>query len=135
MDIKDIIIKQKKLFEELLKLLDDQYEFLIGNDPMKVDKVARDLDDASKEIAKIEIQRRKVMGTETKVSEVVDRLNDEETNESYEKIQTLLMSIQKQKEANDELLKNKMFFTKKMLNMLNPQGQQKTYNAYGQMKR
>lgn len=135
MDIKDIIIKQKNLFEELLKLLDDQYEFLIGNDPMKVDKVARDLDDASKEIAKIEIQRRKVMGTETKVSEVVDRLNDEETNESYEKIQTLLMSIQKQKEANDELLKNKMFFTKKMLNMLNPQGQQKTYNAYGQMKR
>ncbi|MFI3210546.1 MAG: hypothetical protein R3Y64_05795, partial [Peptostreptococcaceae bacterium] len=71
MDIKDIIIKQKKLFEELLKLLDDQYEFLIGNDPMKVDKVARELDDASKEIAKIEIQRRKVMGTETKVSEVV----------------------------------------------------------------
>ncbi len=135
MDIKDIIIKQKDLFEELLKLLDDQYEFLIGNDPMKVDKVARDLDDVSKEIAKIEIQRRKVMGTETKVSEVVDRLNDEETNESYEKIQTLLTSIQKQKEANDELLKNKMFFAKKMLNMLNPQGQQKTYNAYGQMKR
>lgn len=134
-DIKVVIFEEKKLLKNLLELLDNQYEYILEQDVMKVDKVARDLDELTKKIAKAEIERRKIMGSEAKVSDIIYKTEDELLIKSYEEIQTILRDIQIQKDANDELLKNKMFFTKKMINMLNPNRPNQTYNAYGQMRK
>jgi len=132
-DIKNIIFEEKSLLKELLQLLDNQYDFLLGDDVVKIDKVARDLEDLSKKLAKAEIERRKIMGTD--VLSVIEKINDEALSHAYTEIQSLLLNIENQKEANEKLLKNRIFYTKKMLNMLNPQRQNQTYNAYGQMKK
>lgn len=134
-DVKAIIFEEKNLLKELLSLLDNQYDYILGQEVMKVDKVARDLDELSKKIAKAEIERRKIMGPETNVGKVIDEINDEALNKAYLEIQSLLSNIQIQKEANDELLKNKIFYTKKMINIINPNRPNPTYNAYGQMRK
>lgn len=134
-DIKNIIFEEKSLLKELLKLLDEQYDYLLGSDPLKVDKVARDLEDISKKVARCEIDRRKIMGAESDVSKIVEDINDKALSSAYKEVQTVLLDIEIQKKANEELLKNKVFYTKKMLNILNPQRQKQTYNAYGQMRK
>lgn len=134
-DIKAIIFEEKNLLKKLLELLDNQYEYILDQDVMKVDKVARDLDEISKKIAKSEIERRKIMGNEAKVGEIINKTEDELLIKAYDEIQVILRDIQIQKEANEELIKNKIFFTKKMINMLNPNRPNQTYNAYGQMRK
>lgn len=134
-DIKAVIFEEKNLLKKLLELLDNQYEYILDQDVMKVDKVARDLDEISKKIAKSEIERRKIMGNEAKVGEIINKTEDELLIKAYDEIQVILRDIQIQKEANEELIKNKIFFTKKMINMLNPNRPNQTYNAYGQMRK
>ncbi len=134
-DIKAIIFEEKNLLKKLLELLDNQYEYILDQDVMKVDKVARDLDEISKKIAKSEIERRKIMGNEAKVGDIINKTEDELLIKAYDEIQVILRDIQIQKEANEELIKNKIFFTKKMINMLNPNRPNQTYNAYGQMRK
>ncbi len=134
-DIKAIIFEEKNLLKKLLEFLDNQYEYILDQDVMKVDKVARDLDEISKKIAKSEIERRKIMGNEAKVGEIINKTEDELLIKAYDEIQVILRDIQIQKEANEELIKNKIFFTKKMINMLNPNRPNQTYNAYGQMRK
>lgn len=134
-DIKAVIFEEKNLLKKLLELLDNQYEYILDQDVMKVDKVARDLDEISKKIAKSEIERRKIMGNEAKVGDIINKTEDELLIKAYDDIQVILRDIQIQKEANEELIKNKIFFTKKMINMLNPNRPNQTYNAYGQMRK
>ena len=62
-DIKVIIYEEKSILKKLLNLLDEQYDFIINKDVIQMDKIASKLDETSKELAKIEIQRRNIMGS------------------------------------------------------------------------
>lgn len=61
-ELKVIIYEQKNLFKKLIKLLDEQYEFIVNKEVTKMDKIAKDLEGLSRDIAKLEIQRRNLVG-------------------------------------------------------------------------
>ena len=131
--IKVIIYEEKNILKELLSLLDEQYDSIINKDIIQMDKIAGKLDETSKELAKIEIQRRNIMGSEANIREIVEQSDDENIKSAYEEIVSTLRMVQLQKEANDTLIKQKLFFTKKMINFIKPSKDIGVYNAYGRV--
>ena len=132
-EIKVIIYEEKNILKNLLALLDEQYDYIINKEIIKMDKVAKKLDETSKELAKIEIQRRNIMGSEASMKEIVQLCDDENIKNAYEEIVSTLRMAQLQKEANDTLIKQKLFFTKKMINFIKPSKDIGVYNAYGKV--
>ena len=132
-EIKVIIYEEKNILKNLLALLDEQYDYIINKEIIKMDKVAKKLDETSKELAKIEIQRRNIMGSEASMKEIVQLCDDENIKNAYEEIVSTLRTVQLQKEANDTLIKQKLFFTKKMINFIKPSKDIGVYNAYGKV--
>ena len=132
-EIKVIIYEEKNILKNLLALLDEQYDYIINKEIIKMDKVAKKLDETSKELAKIEIQRRNIMGSEASMKEIVQLCDDENIKSAYEEIVSTLRMVQLQKEANDTLIKQKLFFTKKMINFIKPSKDIGVYNAYGKV--
>ena len=47
--------------------------------------------------------------------------------------QLAIKMVQLQKEANDTLIKQRLFFTKKMINLIKPSKDIGVYNAYGKV--
>lgn len=131
--LKVIIFEEKNIIKNLLTLLDEQYNLIIDKDVIKMDKIAKELDEVAKDLARIEIKRRNIMGSEASMKEVVEDSNDEKVKQAYEEIQTTLKMIEIQKEANEILIKQRLFFTKKMINCIKPKKGIGTYNAYGQV--
>lgn len=131
--LKVIIFEEKNIIKNLLTLLDEQYNLIIDKDVIKMDKIAKKLDEVAKDLARIEIKRRNIMGSEASMKEVVEASNDEKIKQAYEEIQTTLKMIEIQKEANEILIKQRLFFTKKMINCIKPNKGIGTYNAYGQV--
>ena len=132
-EIKVIIYEEKNILKNLLALLDEQYDYIINKEIIKMDKVAKKLDETSKELAKIEIQRRNIMGSEASMKEIVQLCDDENIKNAYEEIVSTLRMVQLQKESNDTLIKQKLFFTKKMINFIKPSKDIGVYNAYGKV--
>lgn len=132
-EIKVIIYEEKNILKNLLALLDEQYDCIINKEIIKMDKIAKKLDETSKELAKIEIQRRNIMGSEASMKEIVQLCDDENIKNAYDEIVSTLRMVQLQKEANDTLIKQKLFFTKKMINFIKPSKDIGVYNAYGKV--
>ena len=132
-EIKVIIYEEKNILKNLLALLDEQYDYIINKEIIKMDKVAKKLDETSKELAKIEIQRRNIMGSEASMKEIVQLCDDENIKSAYEEIVSTIKMVQLQKEANDTLIKQRLFFTKKMINLIKPSKDIGVYNAYGKV--
>jgi len=131
--LKVVIFEEKNIIKNLLTLLDEQYNLIIDKDVIKMDKIAKELDESAKNLARIEIKRRNIMGSESSMKEVVDASDDEKIKQAYEEIQATLKMIEIQKEANEILIKQRLFFTQKMMNCIKPNKGIGTYNAYGQV--
>lgn len=132
-ELKVIIYEQRKLFKELLNSLDEQYDLMLGKDATLLDKVVKKLENTSRDIAKLEIQRRNIVGSDFSMSSLIEKTNDENIKEAYEEIKQTIKMIEIQKESNQILLKQKLFFNKKMLNTLKPNQGIGTYNYCGQV--
>jgi len=131
--LKVVIFEEKNIIKNLLTLLDEQYNLIIDKDVIKMDKIAKELDESAKNLARIEIKRRNIMGSESSMKEVVEASDDEKIKQAYEEIQATLKMIEIQKEANEILIKQRLFFTQKMINCIKPNKGIGTYNAYGQV--
>lgn len=132
-ELKVIIYEQRKLFKELLNLLDEQYDLILGKDPTVLDKIARKLENVSRDIAKLEIQRRNIVGSDFSMGTLIEENDDKNIKEAYEEIKSTIKMIEVQKESNHVILKQKLFFTKKMLNVIKPSQGTGTYNYCGQV--
>lgn len=132
-ELKVIIYEQKKMFKELLNLLDEQYDLILGKDPTLLDKIARKLENVSRDIAKLEIQRRNIVGSDFSMGTLIEKNDDKNIKEAYEEIKSTIKMIEVQKESNHIILKQKLFFTKKMLNVIKPSQGTGTYNYCGQV--
>ncbi|MDU3801877.1 flagellar protein FlgN [Paraclostridium bifermentans] len=132
-ELKVIIYEQRKLFKELLNLLDEQYDLILGKDPTLLDKIARKLENISRDIAKLEIQRRNIVGSDFSMGTLIEKNDDKNIKEAYEEIKSTIKMIEVQKESNHVILKQKLFFTKKMLNVIKPSQGTGTYNYCGQV--
>lgn len=132
-ELKVIIYEQRKMFKELLNLLDEQYDLILGKDPTLLDKIARKLENVSRDIAKLEIQRRNIVGSDFSMRTLIEENDDKNIKEAYEEIKSTIKMIEVQKESNHVILKQKLFFTKKMLNVIKPSQGTGTYNYCGQV--
>ena len=134
-NLKVVIFEEKKVIKDLLDLLDKQYDYIVNKEVVKMDGIVSELEDVSKKLAKLEIERRNIMGKDASLKELVESSNDEKLTEAYRDIQRNLNMIEQQKKANEELVKNRLFYTKKMLNLLSHKRGNGTYNAYGQIRK
>lgn len=132
-ELKVIIYEQRKMFKELLNLLDEQYDLILGKDPTLLDKIARKLENVSRDIAKLEIQRRNIVGSDFSMGTLIEENDDKNIKDAYEEIKSTIKMIEVQKESNHVILKQKLFFTKKMLNVIKPSQGTGTYNYCGQV--
>ena len=132
-ELKVIIYEQRKMFKELLNLLDEQYDLILGKDPTLLDKIAKKLENVSRDIAKLEIQRRNIVGSDFSMGTLIEENEDKNIKEAYEEIKSTIKMIEVQKESNHVILKQKLFFTKKMLNVIKPSQGTGTYNYCGQV--
>lgn len=132
-ELKVVIYEQRKLFKELLDLLDEQYDLMLSKDATLLDKIVKKLENTCRDIAKLEIQRRNIVGSDVSMSSIIEQSDDKNIKEAYEEIKQSIKMIEIQKESNQMLLKQKLFFNKKMLNVLKPNQGIGTYNYCGQV--
>lgn len=132
-ELKIVIYEEKNILKKLLDLLDEQYELLINKDVIKLDKIAEEIDLVAKELATLEIKRRNIVGSETSMAKLTEDCNDENIIKAYEDIKHYLHMLEVQKEANNNLIKQKLLFTKKMINFIKPSKGIGTYNSFGQV--
>lgn len=133
-ELKVIIFEQKKILQNLLKLLDEQYNLVLNKDVIALGKIAEDIEEEGKKLATIEIKRRNI-ASEEEFNNFIKNTDDEHITNVYNEMKELLTNLQKQKDINNTLIKQRLFFTNKMINVIKPSKNINTYNAYGKVGR
>ena len=133
-ELKVIIFEQKKILQNLLKLLDEQYNLVLNKDVIALGKIAEDIEEEGKKLATIEIKRRNI-ASEEEFNNFIKNTDDEHIANVYNEMKELLTNLQKQKDINNTLIKQRLFFTNKMINVIKPSKSVNTYNAYGKVGR
>ena len=133
-ELKVIIFEQKKILQNLLKLLDEQYNLVLNKDVIALGKIAEDIEEEGKKLATIEIKRRNI-ASEEEFNNFIKNTDDEHITDDYNEMKKLLINLQKQKDINNTLIKQRLFFTNKMINVIKPSKSVNTYNAYGKVGR
>ncbi|WP_440250390.1 flagellar protein FlgN [Clostridium sp.] len=133
-ELKVIIFEQKKILQNLLKLLDEQYNLVLNKDVIALGKIAEDIEEEGKKLATIEIKRRNI-ASEEEFNNFIKNTDDEHITNVYNEMKELLTNLQKQKDINNTLIKQRLFFTNKMINVIKPPKSVNTYNAYGKVGR
>lgn len=133
-ELKVIIFEQKKILQNLLKLLDEQYNLVLNKDVIALGKIAEDIEEEGKKLATIEIKRRNI-ASEEEFNNFIKNTDDGHITNVYNEMKELLTNLQKQKDINNTLIKQRLFFTNKMINVIKPSKSVNTYNAYGKVGR
>lgn len=133
-ELKVIIFEQKKILQNLLKLLDEQYNLVLNKDVIALGKIAEDIEEEGKKLATIEIKRKNI-ASEEEFNNFIKNTDDEHITNVYNEMKELLTNLQKQKDINNTLIKQRLFFTNKMINVIKPSKSVNTYNAYGKVGR
>ena len=132
--IKEILIKEKDELNNLLKLLEKQHSLVIEKDVFGLEALVDDIKSANKSVAKVEIERRKIVGTKS-MSLLVQESGDEEIDKEFREVKKLLEAIKLQKETNELLIRQRMSYNNQILRVINPSREVKTYNSYGNLRK
>ena len=129
-----LIKEQDNRLSELSELLQMQYDFMVSKNLFGLEDLVDKINDCSKRVAEVELKRRNLMG-EKSVTQFVSEQNNKELEKAYESIKNTLDEVKIKKETNDILLKQRLSFNSRMLAILNPSREIKTYNSYGSLKK
>ena len=129
-----LIQSQEEDLKKLLELLETQYMMIMSKDVFGLEGLVDKINECGKRIAQDEVKRRNLIGEES-IIEIVNKSDNEELKEIFGKIQTTLNNVISKKETNDTLLKQQIIFNNKILAILNPNRDIKTYNSYGNLSR
>lgn len=129
-----LIKEQDNRLKELMELLQMQYEFIVNKNLFGLEDLVDQINDCSKRVAEVELRRRNLMGNSS-LTQFVSEQNNEELKEAYENIKKTLDEVKAKKETNDILIKQRLSFNSRMLAILNPSREIKTYNSYGSLKK
>lgn len=132
--LNSVMLQEIEAVLMLLLALEEQHRCIIVNDIFALEACVGKIKEANKSIAYMEVERRKL--TESRaMTEIIEELRDEELESNYHKIKQLLQEVLLQKDTNELLIKQGLSFTNRILNVLNPVRETKTYNAYGKVKK
>ena len=133
-ELLELIKKQNEDLKELLMLLELQYKMIMDNDVFGLEGLVDKLGQCSKRIAQEEVERRKIIGSQS-ISRFIREMCNAELTQAYEDVKETLKKTSDQKKTNDILLKQQLLITNKMLAMMNPSREMKTYNSYGNLSK
>ena len=134
MTIKEIIIKEKEKLNNLLGLLEKQHAMVLAKDIFGLEALVDEIKAANKDVASMEMERRKIAGTKS-MSLLVKESGDEETDREFREVKKLLEAIKLQKETNELLIRQRMSYNNQILSIINPSREVKTYNSYGNLRK
>lgn len=113
-------------------ILEKQYKSIINKETFELDAIVDEIKLANREVAKQEVERRKLLNGK-KVQDIINESGNKELDRVYREIKMVLESIKHQNETNDLLIKQQLVFTNRMLNIINPKREKGTYNSYGRL--
>jgi flagellar biosynthesis/type III secretory pathway chaperone len=125
---------QEKDLTELFKLLETQYKMIMSKDVFGLEGLVDKINECGKRIAQDEVKRRNLTGEESIIG-IVNNSNNKILKDLYNKIQVTLNAVILKKDTNDILLKKQIVFNNKMLGIINPTRDIKTYNSYGNLSK
>ena len=132
--LNNVIIRETAALRSLLLELEEQHKCIITSNIFGMEACVAKIKEANKNIAQMEVERRKL--TENKaMGLIIEEAHDIELENNYYKIKQLLQEIVLQKDTNELLIKQGLSFTNRILNVLNPVREIKTYNAHGKVKK
>ena len=129
-----LIQSQEEDLKNLSELLETQYEMIMGKDVYGLEALVDKINECGKRIAKEEVTRRNIIGEEN-IIEIVNKSDNQELKKAYGEIKNTLKDVIFKKETNDALLKQQIIFNNKMLTLINPNREIKTYNSYGSLSK
>lgn len=133
--LNEIISKQIEALNNLLKFLEEQHSYIVREEVFNMEIVVSKIKEASIEIAKIEVERRKIT-KDRPISNIVMESNDEHLKKNYRQMKKLLHSVTLQKEINEILIKQGISYATKMLELINPSRcVSRTYGSTGKIIR
>ena len=127
-----IIQKETEALKGLLVILEKQYKSIINKETFELDAIVDEIKLANREVAKQEVERRKLLNGK-KVQDIINESGNKELDRVYREIKMVLESIKHQNETNDLLIKQQLVFTNRMLNIINPKREKGTYKSYGRL--
>lgn len=130
----ELMKEQETHLSQLLVLLQVQKEMIMKKDAFGLEGLVDKISECSKIIAKKEVDRRRLLGDNSLIN-IVSTSNNSELKNIYKKIRVTLNNVIEQKDTNNILLKQELIFTNKMLNVINPDREIKTYNSLGGLRK
>ncbi|SHE57787.1 flagellar protein FlgN [Clostridium fallax] len=130
----DTLKEEEKSLRKLLGLLDEQYKFIMANDVFKLEDVVGKIKLCNKEVAEYEVKRRNSLNGYS-MKDVILKSKNVELENKYRDIKKLLHEVILQKETNELLIKQQLSMTNRLLSIINPNREVKTYNSIGGFKR
>lgn len=133
-ELKLVIFEEKKALQHLLDALDEQYNLILKKDLIGLEKIKNEIELSAKNIASIEIKRRKIISEED-FKLFLENTEDQHIIDVYKEIKNILNGLEIQKNTNDTLIKQRLFFINKMISVIKPSKGIGTYNSYGKVGR
>ncbi|MBD7909863.1 MULTISPECIES: flagellar export chaperone FlgN [Clostridium] len=133
-ELTEIMLMEKKTLEDLLVLLEEQYNYIMKKDVFALEDIVEKIKLSNKEIAKQEVNRRQLVGNE-KMQDIINNSNDKDLSLAYRETKKIIESVRQQKDTNELLIKQQISFNAQILNIINPKREIKTYNSYGSLSK
>lgn len=130
----ELMKEQETHLGQLLVLLQVQKEMIMKKDAFGLEGLVDKLNDCSKKIAQEEVARRRMLNNGS-IKEVVSNAKNDELTKIYNSLSETLQKVIFQKETNDLLIKQQISLNAKVLEMMNPNREIKTYNSYGNLSK
>lgn len=132
MSLLKIMQDEREALSGLKDMLVEQYQYIMKNDVFGLEGIVSKIQDSNKNVAQYEVNRRKELAGKS-LKEVIK--TDYDLSNEYDEINKVIEEIRLQKETNELLIKQQLVLTNKMLAIINPSREQKTYNSYGKVRR
>lgn len=129
-----VMKSQEKHLVQLLQLFEIQKELIMKKDALALEGLVTKLNECSKKIAKEEVARRNLLN-DGSLKEFVYNAKNEELSKVYGDVSDIVHKIKLQKDTNEMLIKQQISLNSKVLEMMNPNREMKTYNSYGNLSK
>lgn len=128
--LQQIFNEEKKSLEALLRLLDEQYIYIMTRDVFNMESIVEKIKYANKHVAEIEVERRKIIGSNS-MKDYIKNCNNQGIKDSYREIVNLIKQLEIQNDTNKSFIRQDLAFANKILGYINPNRDTITYNSYG----
>lgn len=130
----ELMKSQEKHLVQLLELFEIQKDLIMKKDAFALEGLVDKLNECSKKIAREEVARRNLLNNGS-LKEFVYNAKNEELSKTYAEVSEMVHKVMLQKDTNEMLIKQQVSLNAKVLQMMNPNREIKTYNSYGNLSK